>query len=53
MSGLKFIRLPGFRYRFEVTGLNLERFLNLLSQNGIPLISVQRRSARTLGCICH
>ena len=53
MSGLKSIRLPGFRHRLEVTGLNLERFLNLLSQNGIPLISVQRRSARTLGCICH
>ena len=47
-------RLNGrfFRHRFTVSGLNLERFLNAVSREEIPLCRVERRDARTLVCEC-
>ena len=52
MRPLKPVRLGCFIHRFCVTGLNLERFLNLLSKNGIPLVSIRRTDSRTLVCEC-
>jgi len=49
---LKPVRLGCFIHRFCVTGLNLERFLNLLGKNGIPLVSIRRTDSRTLVCEC-
>jgi len=46
------MRLPFFTHRFQVSGLNLERFLNLMKQQEIPLMSVRRQDARTLVCEC-
>lgn len=47
------MRLPFFMHRFQVSGLNLERFLNLMKQQEIPLLSVRRQDARTLVCQCY
>ncbi len=47
------MRFPLFTHRFLLNGLNLERFLNLLQQNGIPLVSLRRKDARTLVCECY
>ena len=52
MTGMKSIRLPGFRHQFEVTGLNLERFLNTVNRCGIPLIHISRCAGKTLRCEC-
>ncbi len=50
---VKFLRFPGCTHRFRLCGLNLERFLNDLQKEDIPLISVSRRDARTLQCECY
>ncbi len=47
------MRLPLFTHRFLLNGLNLERFMNLMQQNGIPLVSLCRQDARTLVCECY
>jgi len=47
------LRLPFFAHRFTLCGLNLERFLNLLAQNGIPLLRVRRKDGRSMVCECH
>ena len=52
MRPLKPVRLGWFIHRFCVTGLNLERFINLLSKNSIPLVSIRRADSRTLVCEC-
>ncbi len=49
---LKPIRIPACMHRFEISGLNLERFLNLMQKESIPLCSVSRRDGRTLLCEC-
>lgn len=46
-------RLPGFTHRFRVSGLNLERFLNALEKQDIPLAAARRAGARTLACECY
>ncbi|MBR6570103.1 MAG: sporulation protein YqfD [Clostridia bacterium] len=46
------MRLMHFTQRFSITGLNLERFINLVQQSGIPLLSIRRTDARTLVCEC-
>ena len=47
-------RLPFVTCRFTLTGLNLERFMNTLQKEGVPLL---RRPAdggrRTLECACY
>ena len=45
-------RIPGFTHRFTLIGLNLERFLNLLSKNEIPLTFATRIDSRTMVCEC-
>ena len=47
------MRLPLFTHRFTLSGLNLERFLNLMQQKEIPLLSARRRDGRTLVCECY
>lgn len=46
-------RLPLCTHQFTLTGLNLERFLNLLSRQGVPVLSAQRIGPRTLHCRCY
>lgn len=46
-------RLPLCTHRFTLTGLNLERFLNLLSRQGVPVLSARRIGPRTLECRCY
>lgn len=41
-----------FRHRFTLSGLNLERFLNLMQKEGIRLVRVSRVDRRSLHCIC-
>lgn len=45
-------RLPFFAWRFEVSGLNLERFIAMIEKAHIPLLGIQRTDARTLLCKC-
>ena len=47
------MRLPLFTHRFRLNGLNLERFMNLIKQREIPLVSLRRQDARTLVCECY
>ncbi|MBR5546497.1 MAG: sporulation protein YqfD [Clostridia bacterium] len=47
------MRLPFCTHRFRLSGLNLERFLNLMKQRGIPLVKVHRTESRTLVCECY
>jgi len=53
MKTVKMLRFPFFTYHFSVAGLNLERFLNLLFKEEIPLPEVRRTDCRTLQCRCH
>ena len=53
MRVFRSLRISGFNHRFTLTGLNLERFLNLLLKNGIPLLRAERRSSRAMVCECH
>ena len=46
-------RLPFVTCRFTLTGLNLERFMNTLQKEGVPLLSARRTEARTLECACY
>ena len=46
-------RLPFVTCRFTLTGLNLERFMNTLQKEGVPLLSARRTGARTLECACY
>lgn len=46
-------RLPLCTHQFTLTGLNLERFLNLLSRQGVPVLSARRTGPRTLECRCY
>lgn len=47
------MRLPLFTHRFLLNGLNLERFMNLMHQQEIPLLGVRRQDGRTLVCECY
>lgn len=49
----KSLRIPGFTHRFVLSGLNLERFLNLLLKDGVPLLAAERTDRRTLVCRCY
>jgi len=53
VNELKHPRIRLCRHRFELTGLNLERFINIMQKNGIPLLRVRRLDHRTLRCECH
>ena len=46
-------RLPFVTCRFTLTGLNLERFMNTLQKEGVPLLCARRTGARTLECTCY
>ena len=46
-------RLPFVTCRFTLTGLNLERFLNTLQKEGVPLLGARRADRRTLECACY
>ena len=46
-------RLPFVTCRFTLTGLNLERFLNTLKKEGVPLLGARRADRRTLECACY
>lgn len=46
-------RLNLMKKSFLLKGLNLERFLNLMQKEGIPLLKIRRRDVRTLECICY
>lgn len=45
--------MPLFAHRFVISGLNLERFLNLMKQQEIPLFFLRRPNGRTLVCECR
>ncbi len=45
--------MPFCTHRFRVSGLNLERFVNLMKHQQIPLVSVRRLESRALLCECH
>ena len=47
------VRFPLCTYRFTLSGLNLERFMNEMQKAGVPLLSVKRRQPRTLVCECY
>lgn len=45
---------PGWlRHRFTLTGLNLERFLNMMQKENITLLRVKRLDRRSLSCVCR
>ncbi len=46
-------RMPFFTHRFTVSGLNLERFMNTLGKENIPIIEARRQNARTLDCLLY
>ena len=50
---MKPIRLPAFSYRFTLEGYNLERFVNTMSKENIPLLSFRRTGVRKLVCVCY
>ncbi len=53
-SGLRRLPLPGcLHHQFTLSGLNLERFLNIMQKADITLISARRLDARTLRCVCR
>jgi len=47
------LRIPLCHHRFTLKGLNLERFINTMQREGIPLLSVRRTGSRTLVCECR
>ena len=47
------MRMALFTHAFVISGLNLERFVNLMRKQDIPLLSLQRQDARTLACECY
>lgn len=50
---VKRIQLPYCRQRFLVKGLNLERFLNTVQKENIPLHSAARTSKDGMTCVCN
>ena len=50
---LKSLRFSGFTHCFVLSGLNPERFLNLLLKENIPLLKAERTDSRTLVCRCY
>lgn len=50
---LKPIRLPNCTHRFTVNGLNLERFLNTMQKEEIPLLYALRSSLHAMSCLCY
>ncbi|MEG0901736.1 MAG: sporulation protein YqfD [Clostridia bacterium] len=47
------LRLPFCTHRFTLTGLNLERFMNIMHKSGIELLSARRVDNRTLEGECY
>ena len=47
------MRAPYFHCRFELEGLNLERFLRLLADADISLYLAKRTGTRRMVCECH
>lgn len=47
------MRLVFCTHRFRVSGLNLERFVNLCQQQSIPLLRVHRTDSRAMTCECY
>lgn len=45
--------MPFFTCGFTLSGLNLERFMNTLQKESIPLVSARRVDIRTLRCECY
>ena len=52
MKRVNQIRFPFCTHRFVLTGLNLERFINTMRKEEIPLVSVRRQNQRSLICQC-
>lgn len=50
---MKAFRSPLLVWRFTLTGLNLERFLNTLQREEVPLVSLRRKDPRTLEGVCY
>ncbi len=50
---MKTIRIPYFTCRFTLEGLNLERFINMLGKEDIPLLAIRREGNRRLHCECY
>lgn len=46
-------RFPLCHHRFVLSGLNLERFINTLHKEKLPLLSARRTDPRTLVCECY
>lgn len=46
-------RLPFCTHRFQLSGLNLERFINTMRKENIDLLLVRRLDRRTLECECR
>ena len=46
------LRLPFCTHRFTLTGLNLERFMNIMHKSGVQLLSARRVDNRTLEGEC-
>lgn len=46
-------RLPLFTHRFLLSGLNLERFINTMQREEIPLLHIFRKDRKTLACECY
>ena len=44
------IRFSSFAHRFTLEGLNLERFVNMLSSRDIPLLAFRRSGPRQMIC---
>ena len=49
---VKMPRMPLFKRAFMLKGLNLERFINLMQKENVPLYKVQRKDNRTLQAAC-
>lgn len=50
---MKPLRLPYFTCEFTLSGLNLERFMNIMQKENLPLIAARRTDKRVLHCECY
>lgn len=50
---MKPLRLPYFTCEFTLSGLNLERFMNIMQKENMPLLAARRMDQRTLRCECY
>ena len=50
---MKLPRLFACRHRFRLSGLNLERFINLMEREDVALFHVRRKGSRLLVCECY